>query len=54
VRGKWGWVARRDVTAWRGEVPLEAGDDVARMDDAPRVLGEGWLTLSGAEAPREP
>ncbi|HVG44701.1 MAG TPA: hypothetical protein VM890_08220, partial [Longimicrobium sp.] len=54
VRGRWGWIARHDVTAWRGEAPVEAGDDVARMDDAPRVLGEGWLTLSGAEAPREP
>ena len=54
VRGRWGWVARRDVTTWRGEAPVEAGDDVARMDDTPRVLGEGWLTLSGAEAPREP
>jgi len=54
VRGKWGWVARRDVTGWRAEAAVEAGDDLARMDDAPRVLGEGWLTLSGAEAPPKP
>lgn len=54
VRGKWGWIARRDVTTWRGEEPVEAGDGVARLDDTPRVLGEGWLTLAGAEAPREP
>jgi hypothetical protein len=54
VRGKWGWIARHDVTTWRGETPVEAGDGVARMDDTPRVLGEGWLTLSGAQAPREP
>jgi hypothetical protein len=54
VRGKWGWMARKDVTSWRAEAPVEAGDDVARLDDTPRVLGEGWLTLSGAQAPREP
>lgn len=49
VKGTWGWIARRDVATWSEEAPVDAAGPVAGLQDVPRTLGEGWLTLSGAE-----
>ena len=55
VKGTWGWIARRDVATWAEEAPVDAAGPVAGLEDAPRTLSEGWLTLSGAEgAPTQP
>ncbi|WP_212004526.1 hypothetical protein [Chitinophaga sp. HK235] len=48
VNGKWGWIARRDVTTWRVETPIEPYTPIATSDQENLRLTEGWITLSGA------
>lgn len=48
VRGEWGWMARTDVTHWGPEAGVRAQSPVAEIGDSPRILSEGWLTLTGA------
>lgn len=48
VHGRWGWVARKDVTTWRPEEPIEQYTPIATSDQDNLRLTEGWITLSGA------
>ncbi|HEX6370734.1 MAG TPA: hypothetical protein VF006_17590 [Longimicrobium sp.] len=52
VKGTWGWVARRDVSTWSDTAPVGVVGPVAGLEDTPRTLTEGWLTLSGAVTAR--
>lgn len=51
IRGKWGWAARSDVTAWQTTDTVEQQDDTVELSNRRPSLGEGWLTLSGAIKP---
>ncbi|RAJ80361.1 hypothetical protein CLV59_105470 [Chitinophaga dinghuensis] len=48
VHGRWGWVARKDVTTWNPEEPIEPYTPIATSDQDNLRLTEGWITLSGA------
>ncbi|MFB6456395.1 hypothetical protein ACE38W_14075 [Chitinophaga sp. Hz27] len=48
VQGKWGWVARKDVTSWNEEKEIEQYTPIATADQDNLRLTEGWITLSGA------
>ena len=50
INGKWGWVARKDVTQWDPETAVENYTPVAELNDNNPKLIEGWVTLSGAES----
>lgn len=50
VHGAWGWMARRDVTSWNPEVPIEQYSPLATMEQEDLKLIEGWITLSNANS----
>jgi hypothetical protein len=50
VQGTWGWMARKDVTAWNPEVEIGLYTPVATFDQEDLQLTEGWITLSGAHS----
>ena len=50
IKGKWAWLARKDVTSWGPETAIKSQSPVARLEGTALKLSEGWLTLSGTEA----
>ncbi|WDF57260.1 hypothetical protein [Mucilaginibacter sp. KACC 22063] len=51
VKGNWFWMARKDVTTWNEEVPIEASTPVAGLEPYTPALIEGWIVLADANAP---
>ncbi len=49
IKGKWAWLARRDVTSWGPQAAIKSQSPVAGLEGTSLKLSEGWLTLSGAE-----
>jgi hypothetical protein len=49
VQGKWGWMARKDVTTWNPEVAVQPYTPLATLNPAALQLIEGWITLSGSQ-----
>ena len=47
IAGGWSWVRRVNVTTWQEDPVVKASQD-ALLPDAPALLTEGWLKLSGA------
>lgn len=47
IAGGWSWVRRVNVTTWQEDPVVKASQD-ALLPDAPAMLNEGWLKLSGA------
>jgi len=47
ISGGWSWVRRVNVTTWQEDPVVKASQD-ALLPDAPSMLNEGWLKLSGA------
>ncbi|MCL7986630.1 hypothetical protein M8998_01625 [Sphingobacterium sp. lm-10] len=50
VKGKWSWMARKDVTTWNEEVAISSSTPVATLHTTPPSLIEGWIVLSGSHA----
>jgi hypothetical protein len=48
IRGKWGWAARTDVTAWATTDTVARQDASVALSNRPPRLSEGWLTLTGS------
>jgi len=53
ITGGWSWVRRVNVTTWQEDPVVKATQD-ALLPDAPAMLSEGWLKLSGANKPATP
>jgi len=53
IAGGWSWVRRVNVTTWQEDAVVKASQD-ALLPDAPSMLSEGWLKLSGSLAKPEP
>jgi hypothetical protein len=49
IAGGWSWVRRVNVTTWQEDPVVKASQD-ALLPDAPAMLSEGWLKLSGSLA----
>lgn len=49
IAGGWSWVRRINVTTWQEDPVVKASQD-ALLPDAPAMLSEGWLKLSGSLA----
>jgi hypothetical protein len=47
IAGGWSWVRRVNVTTWQEDPVVKASQD-ALLPDAPALLTEGWLKLSGS------
>jgi hypothetical protein len=47
ISGGWSWVRRVNVTTWQEDPVVKASQD-ALLPDAPALLSEGWLKLSGS------
>ncbi|MBL8329115.1 MAG: hypothetical protein JNJ71_09710 [Rubrivivax sp.] len=53
IAGGWSWVRRVNVTTWQEDKVVKASQD-ALLGDAPAMLQEGWLKLSGSLKPSTP
>lgn len=49
IQGKWGWMARRDITSWEEEISIDQYTPVATLAPDNLTLGEGYITFSGTE-----
>jgi hypothetical protein len=47
IKGGWSWVRKVNVTTWQEDAAVNATQD-ALLPDAPALLNEGWLKISGA------
>ncbi len=49
IQGKWGWMARKDITSWGDERKVEPYTPVATMSPNNLTLSEGYIMFTGTE-----
>jgi hypothetical protein len=49
IQGKWGWMARRDITSWSDEQKVNPYTPVATLSPDNLSLSEGYIMFAGTE-----